>query len=67
MISSVFEEKGKFLEALDYYNQSRTIKKEFGSQRSIAGTLGNIGIIYLDLGDYNNALKDHFEALGLHK
>ena len=55
--------QGKYLEALDHYNQSLNIFKEINDNVGIANMYNNIGVIYYDQGDDVKALENYLQSL----
>jgi class 3 adenylate cyclase len=55
--------QGKYVEALDYYEQSLRIFREQGDKIGIANLLNNIGSIYADKGDDAKALEYCLQSL----
>ena len=55
--------QGKYLEALDQYNQSLNIFKELNDNVGIANMYNNIGVIYYDQGDDAKALENYLQSL----
>jgi tetratricopeptide (TPR) repeat protein len=51
-----------FDKALDYYNRSLTLSYEMKRDDFVAANLGNIAAIYLENGEYDEALTRLFEA-----
>lgn len=78
-IGNIYNLQGIYPEALKHYFESLKIREEIiilskeGNQQNeialskkgIAGTYNNIGIIYYNQGNYEEALKSHHAALGL--
>jgi tetratricopeptide (TPR) repeat protein len=56
-IALCYDNLGEPQKALDYYNQSLTIRRETSDKDEEAATLNNIGSIYSSLGDYQKALE----------
>jgi tetratricopeptide (TPR) repeat protein len=52
---------------LKYHQDALEIDKEIGFRQGEANSLGNIGVIYQDRGDLDQALKYHREALEINK
>ena len=52
---NISHDKGDYDKALDYYNSSLKIQKEFGHKRGMGNSLNNIGLVYQDTGDYKQA------------
>ena len=55
--------QGKYLEGSKDFSASLIIYQKIGDKKASANPLGNIGNIYYDLGNYPEALKNHFAAL----
>ncbi|MEO6135036.1 MAG: adenylate/guanylate cyclase domain-containing protein [Ginsengibacter sp.] len=54
---------GKYLEALDYYNQSLKIFHDIEDNVGISNLYSNIGVIYYDQADYTKALENYLQSL----
>jgi C4-dicarboxylate-specific signal transduction histidine kinase len=52
---------------LEAYQQALTIQRELDDNESIPATLGNIGIIYNYVGDYQTAMKFFSESLAFYE
>ena len=55
--------KGRYVEALEAYNQSLTIFRSLSDNVGIANLLSNIGVVYYDRGDDTKALEFYLQAL----
>ena len=66
-ISAVKYVIGEFEESLKHSLKSVTIYKKINNKSYIAMTLNNIGGLYAEIGDYDNALKYLEESLSLWK
>lgn len=64
-IGIVFQDRGDFAKAIDFYNRSLDIKKEIGNKKGIAISLNNIGGIYSDQGNYAKAVDYLNQSLKL--
>ena len=59
-----YRDEGNYLDkALENYFASLKIKEEIGDKKNIANTYGNIGLVYINQGNYPEALKNHFASL----
>lgn len=61
---------GQNAEALDSYGVVLELAKEISGQAALAGkaaVLGKIGLVYAVMGDLDNALKCHEDALKIHR
>ena len=58
-IGSVYDGRGNYVKALEYYERSLEIKIKIKGKDSIdvATTLNNIGSVYDSLGNFNKALQ----------
>ena len=54
-------------EALQYYNQCLTVRKQLGNESFIADSLLNIGLVYFNRGNLKQANEYESEALELYK
>jgi tetratricopeptide (TPR) repeat protein len=52
---------------LKYLQDALVIDREIGYRQGEANQLGNIGLIYKNKGDLDNALKYHSDALVIHR
>lgn len=59
--------KNKSIEALQYYNRALNIYRHIGNDDGVSMVLNNIGIVYLDLEEYDKALKYLFESYEMDK
>ena len=66
-IGNVEYTQGNLLKALTYYEKALRQAKLTKDFITSGICLGNIGIIYMNKGDLDNALKYHREALKIHK
>jgi tetratricopeptide (TPR) repeat protein len=57
----------KYEPALNNYQTALKLFKDENNQQGEASDLGNIGLIYSDKGDLDNALKYHSDALVIHR
>lgn len=55
--------RGRYAEALEFYDESLRICDEIGDQRSAASCYSNIGLIHRNRGDHEQALAWHLKAL----
>ena len=55
--------QGKYLEALDYYQQSLKFFKEINDNIGIANMYNNIGVVYYDQSDDVKALENYLQSL----
>ncbi|HEV2831968.1 MAG TPA: tetratricopeptide repeat protein, partial [Hanamia sp.] len=62
-IGIVYYFDGKYLEALDNYNQSLKIFQDIKDNVGIANLYSNIGSIYYNQADYAKALENHLLSL----
>jgi len=60
---NALQNKGKFVESIEYYTNSMTIAKELTNQKLVPGILNNIGLVYYNLGNYTEALHNFFDAI----
>ncbi len=51
--------------ALEYYAQAMAIDKELNNMYGYASNLGNVGMVYKQMGDFTNAAKNEEEALAI--
>ena len=54
--------KSNYPKALEYYHKALKIYEEIGDERTAAGTIHNIGIIYANQSDYPKALEYYEKA-----
>ncbi len=62
-IGAIYDDKGEYTKAMDYYARSLDIKKQMGDKHGIAMALNNMGLVYQKQSDYGQALVDYNEAL----
>lgn len=62
-IGYVYHGQGRYLEAIENYQQSLTIAKELKDRGSEAMGLTNIGAVYLSQGEYSKALESFQKSL----
>jgi serine phosphatase RsbU (regulator of sigma subunit)/uncharacterized protein HemY len=62
-IGNVYEAKGNYPKALDYYLASIKIDEELDNKLGVAYGYGNIGIILDEQGNYSQALKYYLKSL----
>jgi tetratricopeptide (TPR) repeat protein len=63
LIGNCHHHLGKLSEALENYEMSLRLAKQYDDKKGEAAATGNIGIIYQTKGDFDQALKYHGEAL----
>jgi tetratricopeptide (TPR) repeat protein len=64
-IGNVYDDKGDYVKALDYYMKALKMNEETGNEKRNAAILSDIGIVYYDQGDYPNALDFYLKALSM--
>ena len=66
-LGTLFDRKGDYDKALDYYRQAMLIReKTLGSDHpEVAKSLNNIGLVYWNRGEYNQTLAYHQQALAI--
>jgi len=64
---TVYTETKQFTEALNEYSLALAILKEEDDKATHAALLNNIGYMFFLQGEYNLALKNHFESLEIKK
>ena len=62
-IGLVYYFQGKYVQTLDYWNQSLSIMQQIKDESGEANLLGNIGAVYANQGDDVNALNYHLKSL----
>ncbi len=62
-IGMVYYNQGKYLETLDYWNQSLKAYDSLGDQVGVANLLSNIGAVYSNQTEDDKALEYYFKAL----
>jgi tetratricopeptide (TPR) repeat protein len=67
LIGLCYDRSGKFDLALESYNKSLALAKEFNDKEGEAGNLGNLGLIFKIRGDLEKALKYHEDALKIER
>lgn len=50
------------MEAIEAYQKSIRISRSIGNRRAEGNAVGNLGIIYFDLGDYRKAIECYEES-----
>ncbi|MBD3285822.1 tetratricopeptide repeat protein, partial [candidate division WOR-3 bacterium] len=66
-IGLVYEHRGEYDKALDYYNKALALREEIGDKIWVASTLNNIGNSYAGLGNFNKALENQLKAFRIRK
>ena len=64
-IAFVYSNQGQYQEALELYEQSLEIARQWDDRFDEANILNNIGALYFSRGDYRPALEFHQEALAM--
>lgn len=64
-IGIMYEQQNLFMQAIEMYEQSLSIKRSLNYTDGVVTTLTNIGRLYMELGNYNKALSYMEEADGL--
>ncbi|KPK77586.1 MAG: hypothetical protein AMJ89_02200, partial [candidate division Zixibacteria bacterium SM23_73] len=67
LVAICYYTSGRLSLALDNYNESLRLARQFNDKEGEGGALGNVGLIYQDKGDLDKALKYYQEALKIHK
>ena len=62
-VGNIYSKKGKYHDALEYYEKSLAIMNNMGDKYGIATGLASIGSIYLKKGDYDSALEFYKQRL----
>lgn len=60
---NALQNKGEFVESIEYYTNSLTIAKSLSDEKLVPGILNNIGLVYYNLGNYTEALHNFFDAI----
>ena len=60
---NALQNKGAFVESIEYYTNSLTIAKSLSDEKLVPGILNNIGLVYYNLGNYTEALHNFFDAI----
>ncbi len=63
VLGNAFQTKGDFEKSLIWYRQSYLLAKKTGYKKSLPGIQNNIGLIYLNQGNYSPALREFYAAL----
>ncbi|MFK8183031.1 MAG: tetratricopeptide repeat protein [Phormidesmis sp.] len=58
---------GKYGKAIDYQQQSLTIRREIGDRKGEAASLGNLGNAYQSLGEYGKAIDYQQQSLTIQR
>ncbi|HKR03342.1 MAG TPA: adenylate/guanylate cyclase domain-containing protein [Bacteroidia bacterium] len=58
-----YYKQGKYVEALNDWNESKKIFESMGDKQGVANMLSNLGVIYLDQADSEKALELYLQAL----
>ena len=59
----MYSDKAQYNQALEYYTQSLTIRREIGDRVGEAITVQNMGHMYTDMGQYDQAQEFFKRAL----
>lgn len=60
---NALQNKGDFAASIEYYKKSLAIAQSMPDDRLIPGILNNIGLVYFNLGNYEEALGNFYEAI----
>ncbi|MEO1298782.1 MAG: tetratricopeptide repeat protein, partial [Cyanobacteria bacterium J06636_16] len=63
----VYEDQGRYREAIALYEQSLDVVKTWGTLADRATTLNNLGNTYLQIGEYDTALAIYQEAIAIRR
>jgi tetratricopeptide (TPR) repeat protein len=66
-IGKVYQNRGEWARALEYYDKSLTIKEELGDKQGISTALNNIGKVYQNRGEWARALEYYDKSIILAK
>lgn len=64
-IGAVYQRKGNFEQAMEMYQKSLDMARGAGDETDLATSLNDIGMIYLDTGEYQKALNYLKESLAI--
>jgi CHAT domain-containing protein/tetratricopeptide (TPR) repeat protein len=64
-IALVYDNQGRYQEAIALYSQSLEIAQQWGGPDDIAQALGNMGSVYFSKGDYTQALTYYQDSLAI--
>jgi tetratricopeptide (TPR) repeat protein len=67
LVATCYYTSGRLGLALENYEESLRLARQFGDKQGEGNALGNIGLIYQDKGNLDQALKYLEEALKIHK
>lgn len=67
VLASVYSVQKNYGPALSYYLKTLNLSRQINDGAEIAGTLGNIGELYISQSEYKKALPYLEEALAMHK
>lgn len=59
--------RGKYPEALEFYQKALKLNKELNAKSPLASTLSNIGILYEKMKDYDKAIEYYEESLKIRR
>ena len=62
-LGNIYSDWGQYDKAVDYYEKSIAVCREFKDRKLEGGTLNNLGRVYQDRGDYNKALDIFKKAI----
>lgn len=60
---AAYQQSSQFSNSLEMHTKAAFIRKEINDKPGIAGSLGNIGNVYLSMGNYQKALMYNIESL----
>ena len=66
-VGRAYHSWGRYLNALDYFQQALTIAQQLGRDAHIARSLNNIGLVYHSWGQCDEALAHYEQALALNR
>ena len=61
----IYQDRGDYGQSLAHYERSLKINEELGNRNGIASSLGQMGQLFLQLGQYMNALEHFLTALSI--
>ncbi|MBK9249830.1 MAG: tetratricopeptide repeat protein [Ignavibacteria bacterium] len=63
ILGGIADDRGNYMKALELHKKALQFRREVNDTSGMSASLGNIAIVFMHLGDINEALRYNFESL----